>query len=228
VTLKQAAENLNINYSTAKTILQTFRRERRISKKPKHIVETKKAMKRENYLAKVLTHARMNRVVSNILSNELKLAKKRKSSKASRNLSEVQTAMNTEQAIENQTNKGFPRIGSAGQMELFGMEKEGPKEGQVTRAVTADIPLLPKKELFYIYSKDMDEEEFRRKIDYDDPVALKVKVEEQPNNEVINLPSVSAFTHFQKHDKEEVKVKIDFSVYRKAILETACKRYNWY
>jgi len=61
----------------------------------------------------------------------------------------------------------------------------------------------------------VDEEEFRRKIDYDEPVTLKAKAEEQPSNEAIYLPVVSSFTDtLQGHgEKEEGKVKMDFSAY---------------
>jgi len=41
-------------------------------------------------------------------------------------------------------------------MKLFEMESERPKEGQITRAVIADIPLLPKKEPFHVYRKDIE------------------------------------------------------------------------
>jgi len=51
---KEAAEELKINYSTAKTIVQTFRREKRVAKKPKHCTETKKAIKHERLLRKLL------------------------------------------------------------------------------------------------------------------------------------------------------------------------------
>jgi len=66
-------------------------------KKPKHIIETKKAVRRENHLAKVLTPARVNRALSYITSNKSKLNKKCKPFKEFKNLSEAQIVMNTRQ-----------------------------------------------------------------------------------------------------------------------------------
>lgn len=255
MTLKQAAENLNINYSTAKTIVQTYRKEKRISKKPKHTIETKKSMKRENFLSKVLTHDKVAKVMSRIISTEFKTGKKRKllktkNTKFSHVISEAQTLPATGQAPENLVSKSFPRIESAGQMQLFEPEKEGPKTGQITRAVFADIPQVLKKDIFYIHCKPNTEEELKELIDYNDPLVLKSKPEPQmlksviqeelahPSESIVELrnsstsennkmKTVSAFTVVHKGEEVmEPGLYFDFREYGSMIMENVYERYR--
>lgn len=228
--------------------MQTFRREKRISKKPKHAVETKKSLKRENFLSQILTHTRLTKVIQRILATEFKSGKRRRSSKGklSRSpqaISDAQTLAATGQAMENLGFKGFPRIESAGQMQLFEVEKEGPKPGQVTRAVSADIPQVQRKDIFYVHYETKTEEELKHTIDYNDLLVLKSKAEGQAKscvskeqcppledtkqNKSSNKTS-SAFTVVLPKSEEvtEPKLEFDFREYGKMIMRSICDRYK--
>lgn len=179
-------------------------------------METKKSIKRENFLVRVLTQARVGKIMSRILSTELTVTRKRKSlkRKSAKIISEAQTLADTRQALENKLPKGFPRIESAGQMDLFEAEKEGPKPNQVTRAVSANFPLIHKKTIFHVHCK---EEEFKEKTN------TSPKTKQTINTQANNFPTISAFTPVPR---KELRVKIDFSIYSKMILESAYERFK--
>ncbi len=204
--LKQAADELGVNYSTAKTIVQTFRKEKRITKKPKRMIETKKAIKRERYLSKLLSESKVAKLLSQVLSSELLILQKAKALEEPApltppvGLSEASTFMATVQPsdVASPAPKGLPRVVSAGQMVLFPLEEDGPKPGQVSRAVSAcmdaGVSGLPKKDIFYVYCEDNPEEEYKGKIDYDNPVLLRAKLEEKPTEILAKLPMIPAAT----------------------------------
>jgi len=91
--------------------------------------------------------------MARIVSAESKVSKRRKSNKSClQGNSEAQTLAGTGQAVENTVFKAFPRVESAGQMQLFEVEKKGPKPGQVSRAISINIQQYPKKNIFYVHS----------------------------------------------------------------------------
>jgi len=200
--LKQVADELAINYSTAKTIVQTFRKERRITKKPKRSLETKKAIKRERYLSKCLTQSKVARIISRIMEDELIAiandVKCTKQSEPQSPIAEVSTAIATSppSGAESPPTKTFPRITSANQMVLFPNEEEGPRPGQVTRAVATEYSYFPvsKKDIFYVYSEINPEEEYRDRVDYANPVVLRAKtsIRETEGAPIAKLPLISA------------------------------------
>jgi len=218
--LKNAAEKLNINYSTAKTIVQTYRKENRISKRPKHAITTKKSLKREQFLSRVLAPTKLAKIMSKIEFAECKLKKKRKSLKSTKEIiSEACTLAATGQAVENPIKKAFHRIESAGQIQLLETEKEGPKPGQVTRAVFADIPLNLKRDIFYVHSECKSEEELKKLISYEDK---KRKGEVMKTREI----QKKAVEMDDKIEKKEPGLFFDFSKYRTMILSSAYARYE--
>lgn len=232
ITLKEAAEKLNINYSTAKTIVQTFKKENRISKKPKHAILTKKSLKREQFLNRVLTQAKLAKIITRITSAELKKRKsfKEKLSKPSQAISEARTLAATGQASENLILKAFPRIESAGQMEIFEAEKEGPKPGQITRAVSVDMPQNSKKDIFYVHSEGKADEELNKLIDYEKLLELnreKMKIMETKKKEEIpkieEFPLATIATQQRKEYIGEPKLYFDFTGYKTMIMINANK-----
>jgi len=91
--------------------------------------------------------------MARIVSAESKVSKRRKKNKSClQGNSEAQTLAATGQAVENTMFKVFPRVESAGQMQLFEVEKKGPKPGQVSRAISINIQQYPKKSIFYVHS----------------------------------------------------------------------------
>lgn len=225
ITLKEAAEKLDINYSTAKTIVQTYRRENRISKKPKHTKATQKSLKREMFLSRVLTQRNVAKLMSRIVATEFKTTKRRKTLKekvSSQAVSDARTLAGTGQALENPMSKGFPRVESAGQMQLFEAEVEGPRVGQVTRAVLTEIPLHHKKNIFYIHSES-NAEEFKQLIDSKEQV--NEKQEDIKNSNC--PPPISAFNLVQRKEEGAVdgKLMFDFRSYGEMIIRSAYMRY---
>ena len=68
--MKKAADELKINYSTAKTIVQKFRNEGKITRNLQRKVITKKSINHERSIAKVLSIAEVNRITEAILNEE--------------------------------------------------------------------------------------------------------------------------------------------------------------
>ncbi len=187
--MKQAADELGINYSTAKTIVQTFRREKRVAKKPKRGLETKKALKREKYIARVLGHHKLTKILARIMEEETKdlelKPEKRKASEV--NIPEASTAMVTQQPIEPPPNTPFPRITSAFQMVLPAPLEEPPMR-QDCGVMTDDllVPQICKRDVFFVHSEANPEELYRSKVDYANPVTLRAKI--RPEQEVRTTP----------------------------------------
>ena len=73
--LKEAADRLDINYSTAKTIIQTFRKEGRLAKKEKKKMWSRKATRKQKVLQKYLKRADIDKILGNIVEGEGKRRK---------------------------------------------------------------------------------------------------------------------------------------------------------
>lgn len=180
--MKQAADALGINYSTAKTIVQTFRREHRIAKKPKRSLETKRAMRRERHLLKALAKSRIAKILSQIISSEtscpdtcLKARDQPHPPPCEVSMS-VSTAAVLPPSATSASITNFHRDTSAAQlMLLLNPEKAVPKE-MVSIGTNVDTG---KKDIFYVFTEDNPEEEYKRKVDYKDPVTLRVKPREE-------------------------------------------------
>lgn len=227
ITLKEAAEKLNINYSTAKTIVQTYRKENRISKKPKHTIITKKSIKREQFLSRVLTPTKLAKTISKIISTECGSNKKRKSLKVTP-ISEARTLAATAQANENPIAKGFHRIESAGQMQLLEAE-EGPKPGQVTRAVVVDIPQSLKKDIFHVHSEDKSEEKLKKiSCEGTELRGEEMKMEERKKRVVEINNNVEEQRVIAAKDMRDERSLFDFSRYGAMIMSSAYTRYGSY
>lgn len=179
---------LGINYSTAKTIIQTFRREKRIAKKSKHMLETKKAVKKSHFLVRFLTKTKVESLLNSILSKEL-IAPEHKLIKEDNNVSDAHTA-SALKIVPNTFSKSLTRIDSAEQMILFEEIEEGPGREQVTRAVSVSLydDQEHKHDLFYIYSDTDPEMKYKDKIDYNDPLLLRAKnLDKHNTNSYVDL-----------------------------------------
>jgi len=238
--LKKAASELNINYSTAKTIVQTYRRENRITKRPKYMAETKKTLRRERLLAKMLVQKRVRKLTTLILKTALNQSKKKKKNKERTGISEVRTLPVTAQTNENPISKGFPRVESAGQIVFFESETLGPKCGQMSRGVMVNREAgITKKKIFYVHYKNNSEEEFKESIN--DPILQK----HEPEGKRDLVPSInqqkvdtsfrntlqtcgSAFTFINKksHDVTDNHLTFNFHLYATMIMDSAYQRYS--
>lgn len=209
MTLKEVAEQLGINYSTAKTIVQTFRKERRVAKKLKRIMTTKKATAKENLLVRYLTRYRVKNLLTAIIDSELGLKKKEEC--LQKNILEISTV-----GVSLQTNnarltpmKILSRIESAGDMLLFRLEEEGPYDGQISRGVSANMNFAAQKRpIFFILTETNIEEECKDKIDYNNLVLLKNK-----HMSEIGEPLVMETEKVQEKDN----IIFDFHEYKKCI-----------
>ena len=166
MTLKQAADKLGINYSTAKTIVQTFRKEKRVAKMPKRSMETKKGLKKGNFLKRFLNVCKTKCLMSIIIEAQVNFGQTRSSQ-----LSETLITGNSLQQIT----AAFPRIESTEQMTLFEVE-EGPCNGQISRGIFTNIEsIVQKKEVFFIFDEIELENKYKNEIDYSNPVWLRAK-----------------------------------------------------
>jgi len=237
---------LGINYSTAKTIVQTFRREKRIAKKPKRFLETRKAIKKERYIQKALSSTRLDTILSKILEDEMEFVcdKEKCLENDEKHGNEGISAFGQTKATQDlidinpplSMNKGISRVFSAPQFWIPKEEEEGPLEGQMSRAVGVQEDwLLPndRKEIFYVYpEKDLDEE-YKECVDYNNPVLLRSKPKPEENEEIQQrLPSIStilsactSISRSVSHSQFEPGLTFDFSEYKQAITQNSFKRH---
>lgn len=185
--LKQAASELNINYSTAKTIVQTFRQEHRISKISKKASITKRGLKRELRLIRALKKSKIRRLMSHIISMEISDTDNDlnpKTMKIAHDESIDMDLLNRSTII-----KTFSRIMSSDQLMLPSMEEMGPREGYISQGtITEDRELIRKKDIFQI--KENLEEEYKKSLDYKDLIITRAKPNSKEEIEVIEkLPS---------------------------------------
>ena len=210
------------------------------------MLETKKAIKRERYLIKFLSQFKVAKLLSGITSLEFIPFDKSKSFDMQplampQGLSDISTVPATIQAsnAENPTPSRFPRVESAVQMILFPTEEDGPKPGQMSRAIHANIDAetvsFMRKDVFYVYSEENPEEEYKRKIDYNNPVLLRPKAEGKESETLGKLPSLptaetmSAFTHVTRRTTRsesdlEAFQMFQFWEYGLKIITNMCER----
>ena len=231
--MKEAADLLEINYSTAKTIVQTFRREKRIAKKPKRFLETRKSIQKERYLHKILSKNRVVDMVGKILENELVMEKAAEKKEKFEDVKEVLASGITNATNEIEANaaqgqlpgNGFHYVSSATQLALIDIE-EGPKEGQVSRpiGVQQDLPIPAcKRVIFYIFPEQNPEEDYKHKVDYEDSVALRPKAKDN-SSDLPRLPPLRPFKPLRPRAWTMSIVKddaftIDFLAYKQAVLD---------
>lgn len=187
--LKQAAGELGINYSTAKTIVQTFRQEHRIMKKPKRAIVTKRGLKRERRLIRALTKSKITKLINLIVTSELTPCENSEKLKSIKSVREQTTESGL---IDNHLPaKHLTRVMSACQMVIFPSEEKGPKKSQITRAVSAnDDEFITKKDIFQI--RENFEEEFKAIVNYENLIMTRSKPKEDPPNpENEKLPSLN-------------------------------------
>lgn len=227
--------------------MQTFRREKRIAKKPKRFVETRKAIQKEKFLRKTLVKHRVAGIISRILEDEelFHSADEKCEDKKPVEPAEVSVTRPTNDVDINlpRPNKGIQRVCSAPQMVLIETEEEGPKEGQTSRAVgVREEMLLPanKKEIFYVYPENSLDEEYKSKVNYDDPVELRSKAKASGStNEsheskqplpslwmVLPMPTFCQKTQPRPEVVRNDAFTIDFGAYRKSVMCNSFRKYS--
>lgn len=178
------------------------------------MLETKKAAKREHFLARFLTKTKLDTLVASILSEEL-IAGEEKLGSDDRWGSEVQTAPAARSAGTSRE-KSLCRVESAEQMVLFEAVELGPGSGRVTRAISVSPRDIEehKHDLFYVYSDTDPEMKYKDKIDYSDPLLLRSKIPDRRN----------ATTQIDVNVKAVQIPIFDFHEYENRILASAGKR----
>lgn len=203
--MREAADHLGMNYSTAKTIVQTFRREKRVAKKPKRLAATKKSIEKEKLLTHFLSHFKVKALISSIIKTELEPKKNAKDTH--RLLAETPTASVSLQGNALGIRKALSRVESAGEMLLFGLEEDGPCAGQVSRGVSANVELAHKRPVFFVIADTNVEEEYKQKLDYSNPVLLRNKQMADSQEQV------------EREEREEKEERFDFREYGERIME---------
>lgn len=106
---------------------------------------------------------------------EIKESHKNFGLEENKELKDVSTAVTIPQP-QTQPQEGcytFHRVISANDMILFQEQEDGPLKGQVTRAVQTKENVS--KAIFFVYPEANPEDEYRNKVDYANPVLLRVK-----------------------------------------------------
>jgi len=207
---------LKINYSTAKTIVQTFRREKRIAKKPKKAFITKRGLKRERRLARKVTKITVPQMLTKIILAATFNPKVFQ--KPSLKVSEQSTAAVKE---NNESEKVFPRAVSVSQMVYFPPQENGPKTNQVSKGVLVEAQDFPKKNIFLVFHNKV-EEEFKERVDYDDLIRTKSKLTE----EIIQFTKLPALQLSPTRPLvKNVRASFEFGEYKRWIEDSYKRRY---
>eukprot|EP00826_Nyctotherus_ovalis_P008787 TRINITY_DN12286_c0_g1_i23.p1 TRINITY_DN12286_c0_g1~~TRINITY_DN12286_c0_g1_i23.p1 ORF type:complete len:176 (+),score=68.79 TRINITY_DN12286_c0_g1_i23:639-1166(+) len=174
--------------------------------------------------------------MSRILGTELNL-KRRKLCKirSLQAISEARTLAATGQAQEIPTSRSFPRVESAGQMQLLEAEKEGPKPGQVTRAVAADMPLSLKKDVFYVHvpckAKEVppapNPQELEIIKETEEANLEKPAIENEEMEGMGREDEKEGMRELGGTEKRETEVWFDFRTYGEKIVKSAWEKYAW-
>lgn len=172
-----------MNYSTAKTILQIFRRERRISRVSKKLKSTKKSQRREKLLAFTLTEYKVQRFISFILNEECNFNSQNSvGRKRGHGLSETSSLTEPRRIFAtvkvSWEGAGGGDVGKRAKLAQAWLSSQKTNKAVQTDIKFEDIP-VKKKDIFYVYSDRDLEDEYRKRIDYDNPVLLKAKAEKQ-------------------------------------------------
>ena len=146
-----------MNYSTAKTIVQAFRREKRISRKYTVPFETKKSLKKEHCIDHFLKPRRVNLLISAILDTETKS----KLSLKNTNIDTLSTNPLLEKKILNKTEE---------------IKESGLIIRKVDFGVNVNLRVKQfKKNIFFIINPKNSEEEYNKKINYENELNFKVR-----------------------------------------------------
>ena len=128
-------------------------------------------------------------------------------------------------------NFGIHRVISASDMVMFPPQEDGPLTGQVSVAIQSQEEEVRSsmKPIFYLYPESNPEEDYKGKIDYSNPVILKVK-EDQNNKR--KLPACTDFQSQIPQTKDigrvldETKPNINFQIYKEDIYFSPFERYK--
>lgn len=203
--MREAADNLDINYSTAKTIVQTFRKEKRVAKRPKRFIITKKSIEKEKSLVQFLNQFKVKNLMSNIIKTELALKKGQDMP-----ISETPTlgSISKINTLQSSLHKALSRVESAGDMMLFGLDEDGPCAGQMSRGVTANMDqVVQKRPIFFVVIETDVEEEYKQRLDYSNPILLRNKQQIVNQEQIVKelqekpQPSLMSF-NFREYGKK--------------------------
>lgn len=141
------------------------------------MMETKKAIRRENYLHQFLSPYKIKVLIDTI--NKTAIQNKIEDKITSiKNISESSTIGPLNKPEAQSLHQTLPRIDSAAEILLFGTEEEGPYEGQMSRGVSTNLDfIVNRKPIFYVLEETNLESEYLKKIDYSNPILLRNKQE---------------------------------------------------
>ena len=171
--MKEAANHLEINYSTAKTIVQTFRKENRVTKNPKRQTTTKRSIEKERFLLQFLSQLKVKKLMASIVKAELEVKKELPDIQKAASEARTLGSFSKPNPLSN-SHKSLPRVESAGEMLLFELEEEGPYPGQISRGILVNMDMIVhKRPIFFVLADTNLEEEYKQQLDYSNPVLLR-------------------------------------------------------
>ena len=134
--LKQVAKDLNINYNTAKSIIQTFRNENRVCKKSKRLIESKKALRHKKYMERMLNKESLHKLMLKVLQAELGVNGETMQGKNSFIKMELRKPLHTELSPKK---------------DIVEVSFNNPKLGKISCGTWANlIPDISKRDIFYV------------------------------------------------------------------------------
>lgn len=152
-------------------------------------MESKKSIRKENFLDRFLNQYRIKSIMSTILNIESSLKKDEEIIR--------KVSLEASTVVPLVGSNFRPRIESASQITSFELEECGPCEGQMSRSVSVNLN-CSKRPLFYVISESDFEDEYKKKVNYDDPLLLKNhydgKLKEHLLNESKDNTAEEAFT----------------------------------
>lgn len=187
---------MSINYSTAKTIIQTFRRDKRISKQPNTLLETKKSIKHENFIGRFLNPHKVGLLLSAIIDTE---KRPKPPIKFMPELDiEISPLLNASSNEEN-----TPRI-----IEINKFPKK------VDCGVTANLGLKEiKKDIFFLDNRKNAEDEYLGQIDYNDNIYLRGRTKGK------SLKNTPKLLELNTAITKNVNLTFDFREYKEDIIK---------
>jgi len=221
--------------------VQTFRREKRIAKRPKRYGETLKSAKHSKCLSKSLTTDLVQNIICDLLQGEF-LCSDNSNMK-------MQPEPNICEKDPTTVASHYANISDS-------QQKDDEKSGMFSKVYSANdvrvppvkvppIRVLPRKfydadgtqfpeerQIFTVYPETNPDEEYKGKVDYQDPVLLRVKTKTMIDQKLPSMASVLElynsvpFLPRKTVDFTSLKPIFNFSIYKEDIYYSPFERYD--
>ena len=221
--LKDLAKKLRINYSTAKTIVQTFRREKRFATREKILLNTKREEKLFKKNLNKLPPEKIYLIMTKILKSFLEESSEEMGCNQKLELS-LKTPENTKQTIGAYSNNETPI-----ENEISKIDNSHPTKTSIGTTTNDLCFLSPVGDIFYIHDEENVNPQYDKEIDFENLVHLRKRVDHPDRikigNESNKLPLISGLLTNEESSKIST-LKFNFYIYSQRIVNSFCQRYH--